>query len=108
MINLIYTHKPSTVCVTYACSRRVLCFMVEIYQTCTPVATDYFCPLDRCCIEALQSEYANDYEMQLVKKVMADYKSKVEVRPVARNDEPIIVNFDLAYTQLIDLVSQYK
>ena len=36
---------------------------------------------------------------------MDDYKATVEVRPVARSDEPIIVTFDLAYSQLINLVS---
>ena len=43
--------------------------------------------------------------MKLVKKIMDDYKAKVELRPVERSDQPIIVKFDLAYSQLIDLVS---
>ncbi len=62
--------------------------------------------LERSFIEALDdSKYGTDYEMMLVKKVMGDYKSKVEVRPVEKSDQPIIVTFDLAYSQLIDLVS---
>ena len=53
----------------------------------------------------MESKYENDYEMKLVKKIMDDYKAKVEVRPVEKSDQPIIVTFDLAYSQLIDLVS---
>ena len=61
--------------------------------------------LEQCFVEALKSNYAKDYEMILVKKMMDDYKSKVEVRPVERSDQPIIVTFDLAYSQLINVVS---
>ena len=53
----------------------------------------------------MESKYENDYEMKLVRKIMDDYKAKVEVRPVEKSDQPIIVTFDLAYSQLIDLVS---
>lgn len=61
--------------------------------------------LDGCFLEALESKYENDHEMKLVKKMMDDYKAKVEVRPVEKSEQPIIVTFDLAYSQLIDLVS---
>jgi hypothetical protein len=45
--------------------------------------------------------------MQLVEKMMKNYKARVEVRPVARSNQPVIVSFDLAYSQLIDLVKPF-
>ncbi|XP_028411230.1 neuronal acetylcholine receptor subunit alpha-3-like [Dendronephthya gigantea] len=59
--------------------------------------------LDTFVVEALTSDYDKNYEMMLIKKIMEDYKKKVEVRPVERSDQPIIVMFDLAYSQLINL-----
>lgn len=43
----------------------------------------------------------------LARKLLEDYKPRTEVRPVARQDDPIIVTFDLAYSQLVDLVCDY-
>lgn len=64
----------------------------------------FFFRLDESIVNALESKYETDYEMMLVEKIMKNYKAKVEVRPVERSDQPIVVTFDLAYTQLIDLV----
>ncbi|XP_046839330.1 neuronal acetylcholine receptor subunit alpha-3-like isoform X2 [Xenia sp. Carnegie-2017] len=52
---------------------------------------------------AFISKYEDDDVTKLVKKMLDDYRAKVEVIPVEKNSKPIIVEFDLAYSQLIDL-----
>ena len=63
---------------------------------------------DTCfTVHAVSSNYKSNYEYMLARKLLEDYKPRTEVRPVARQDDPIIVTFDLAYSQLVDLVCDY-
>lgn len=58
-------------------------------------------------VHALTSTYKDNYEYLLAQKLIENYKARTEVRPVARQEDPIIVTFDLAYSQLVDLVCDY-
>jgi hypothetical protein len=81
---------------------KVLCVEEKCY-----LLILFFSSLGRCFVEAFESNHETDYEMQLVEKMMKNYKARVEVRPVARSNQPVIVSFDLAYSQLIDLVKPF-
>lgn len=44
----------------------------------------------------------DDHEHRLIKYLFSDYNS--EVRPVLNHTDPVLVQFDLAYSQLVSLV----
>ena len=58
-----------------------------------------------CLTAAINSAYEKDHEYRLAQKLIENYKARTEVRPVDKVEDPVIVTFDLAYSQLVDLVS---
>ena len=58
-----------------------------------------------CSSLALTVDYADHNEYRLARRLIEDYKARSEVRPVDKQEDAVIVTFDLAYSQLVDLVS---
>jgi len=53
----------------------------------------------------LAQEKQQDAKVRLVHRLMMNYQEEKQILPVPNGSKPVIVTFDMAFSQLVDLVS---